>query len=328
MRFFFRFSFLFVLSGFNLVFPQSGKTITYVSDDNPSGYFQVFTVNEDGTGKKQITNMSGDCYFPRLSSDGKKVVFNTDGGIVYVVDDIENETPPEPYYVFTGEHGSFTNDDQTIVFNSDFEGVLTIYAIDIGDSEPYIISDLGYSNQQVVSKDDSKIVFSAFYQGGKDVILIDLDDSTDNNVYQISNNNNANLLPDISSDNMLITWASFNNNLQGTIYILKEGKEIPLSKGIESANRPKFSPNDKKIAFIAINDTKTKLYTMDVDGSNKKSYDVKGGNVANILWYDSDNILYDAENGSNYNIGILNVSSGNSKLLTSSGSSMHPFVNN
>jgi hypothetical protein len=67
---------------------------------------------------------------------------------------------------------------------------------------------------------------------------------------------------------------------------------------------------------------------MDIDGNSKKSFDIKGGNVANYLWIDSDNILYDAENGSNYNIGILNVSSGNSKLLTSNGSSMHPHVNN
>lgn len=317
-----------VFSGFNFLYSQSMKKITYVSDDNPSGYFQVFVMLEDGSSKKQITNVDSDCYFPKLSSDENKVVYNTDAGIIYYVDNINQEKPDEPKYVFSGEHASFTNNDQTIVFNSDHEGVLTIYAIDLTDSEPYIISDLGYSNQQVVSKDGTKIVFSAFYQGGKDVILIDLEDTTDNNIYQISNNNNANLLPDISSDNMLITWASFNNNLQGTILILKEGKEYPLSKGIESANRPKFSPDDKKISFIAIGDTKTKLYVMETDGSNKKSFDIKGGNVANYLWLDSENILYDAENGENYNIGILNVSSGTSKLLSNNGSSMHPHVNN
>ncbi|MFA5012903.1 MAG: hypothetical protein WC644_13260 [Ignavibacteria bacterium] len=317
-------SIIFVLSAFNIAFPQSGKLITYVSDDNPSGYFQVFVMNEDGSEKKQLSDMLDHCYFPSLSSDDKKVVFNTESGIIYYIDNIDQETPSQPIYVFTGEHASFANDDQTIIFNSDFEGVLTIYAIELGLSEPFIISDLGYSNQQLLSKDGTKIVFSSFYQGGKDVILIDFSDTTDNNVYKISNNNHANLFPDISSDNMLITWAAFDNNLQGTINILNDGNEIALSKGVESANRPKFSPDVKKIAFVAITDTKTKIYTMDIDGSNKKSFDIKGGNVANYQWLDSERIVYDAENGNEYNIGILDVTSGNSKILTNKNSSMHP----
>jgi Tol biopolymer transport system component len=165
-------------------------------------------------------------------------------------------------------------------------------------------------------------------QGGKDVMLIDLDDTTENNVYQISSNDNANLLPDISSDNQMIVWSSFNNNLQGTIHIYKGGKEIAISKGIESANRPKFSSDDKKIAFVAIGETKTKLYTMDIDGSGRKSYDIKGGSVANYMWIDSERILYDAEDGKNYDVGILYISTGKSELLTGQGSSMHPDILN
>lgn len=320
-------SIVFVLSAINIAFPQSGRLITYVSDDNPTGYFQVFVMNEDGSGKKQLSNMSDHCYFPSLSLDEKKVVFNTESGVIYYIDNIDQETPSEPYYVFTGERATFENEDEIIVFNSDFEGVLTIYAIEIGLSEPYIISDLGYSNQQKLSKDWTKIVFSSFYKGGKDVILIDFSDPTDDNIYKISNNNYANLFPDISSDNMLITWAAFDNNLNGTIYLLKDGNEIALSKGIESANRPKFSPDVKKISFISITDTKTKIYTMDIDGSNKNSFDIKGGNVANYQWLDSDRIVYDAENGQEYNIGILDLTTGSSKLLTSTNSSMHPHSN-
>jgi Tol biopolymer transport system component len=165
-------------------------------------------------------------------------------------------------------------------------------------------------------------------QGGKDVMLIDLDDTTENNVYQISNNDNANLLPDISSDNQMIVWSSFNNNLQGTIHIYKGGKESAISKGIVSSNRPKFSPDDKKIAFVEIGETKTKFHSMDLDGGTRKSYDIKGGSVANFMWIDSERILYDAEDGKNYDVGILNISTGKSELLTNKGSSMHPDILN
>lgn len=319
--------FLMVLSGYNIVLSQS-KKITYVSDDNSSGYYQVFVMNEDGSGKKQITDMSTDCYFPKWSPDGTKIVFYTEDGRIFYVGNIDTDKPDDPYFVFGGEHPSFATDGETIFFNSDFEGVLTIYAMGITEYEPIIVSTLGYSNQQVMSRDGSKIVFSAFYQGGKDVILIDLDDTTESNIYQLSNNDYANLLPDISSDNRMIVWAAFNNNLQGTIHIFKDGKETALSKGITSANRPKISPNDKKIGFVSIGDTKTKLYTMNIDGSNRNGYDLKGGNVANFMWLDNDRILYDAEDGKNYDVGILNIETGKNEILTSKGSSMHPDVLN
>ena len=316
---------LMVFTGYNIVLSQSNK-ITYVSDQNSSGYYQVFIMNEDGGDKKQLTDMSTDCFFPKWSPDGSKIVFNTEDGRIFFINNVNTNKPDEPYFVFGGEHPSFSTDNETIIFNSDYEGILTIYAMAYNESEPIIVSNIGYSNQQVLSRDGSKIVFSSFMQGGKDVMLIDLDDTTENNVYQISNNDNANLLPDISSDNLMIVWASFNNNLQGTIHTYKDGKERAISKGIESAHRPKFSPNDTKIAFVAIGDTKVKFYTMDLEGNNRKSYDVRGGSVANYMWIDNERILYDAEDGKNYDVGILNISTGKSELLTDKGSSMHPDI--
>lgn len=318
---------LMVLSAGNFVLSQSGK-IVYVSDDNKSGYYQVFVMNEDGSGKTQLTDMSADCFFPKWSPDGTKIVFNTEDGRIFYIADANTEKPADPYYVFNGEHPSYASDGETIFFNSDYEGGLTIYAMPPGEPEPFMISYLNYSNQQRFSADGSKMVFSAFFKNNKDIMLIDLDDTTDNNLYQISTSDNAELMPDISSDNYKIIWASFNNNLQGTIYIYDNGNEKALSKGIESANKPRFSPDDLTIAFLSITNTSVKLYTMDTDGGNKKSYDIKGGSVANYTWIDNERILYDAENGNNYQVGILNIATGKSELLTKNGSNMHPdFIN-
>jgi Tol biopolymer transport system component len=191
-----------------------------------------------------------------------------------------------------------------------------------------MVSYFGYSNQQVISRDGSKIVFSCFYEEGKDIILIDFDDNSNNNVYKISNNNNAKLRPDISSDNMMIVFASFNNNLEGTIHIYKDGKETALTKELESTDRPKFSPDDSKIAFVSVVGSTVKLYTMNIDGSDKQKYDVKGGNVGNYTWIDKERILYDAEDGKKYDVGILNIKTGKSELLTDKGSNMHPDILN
>ncbi|MCI0472127.1 MAG: hypothetical protein L0Y76_00915 [Ignavibacteria bacterium] len=319
--------FLILITGYGFVLSQT-KKIAYTSDDNQSGYYQVFIMNEDGSGKKQLTDMSADCFFPKWSPDANRIVFNTEDGRIFFVDNVNSEKPDDPYYIFSGVHPTFATDGESVFFNSDHDGTLTIYNIELKASEESMVSDYGYSNQQVISRDGSKIVFSCFYKEGKDVLLIDFDDTTPNNVYQISNNNNANLYPDISSDNMMVVFASFNNNLEGTIHIYKGGTETALSRGIESASRPKFSPDDSKIAFLSIGGSTVKLYTMNIDGSDRQGYDVKGGNVGNYIWIDKERILYDAEDGKKYDVGILNIKTGKSELLTDKGSNMHPDILN
>ncbi|MCU0372576.1 MAG: hypothetical protein MUE56_04970 [Ignavibacteria bacterium] len=319
--------FLFLMTGYGIVLSQT-KKIVYTSDDNQSGYYQVFIMNEDGSGKKQISDMSADCFFPKWSPDGNKVVFNTEDGRIFFIDNVNSEKPDDPYYVFSGIHPSFASDGESVFFNSDHDGTLTIYNIELKASEESMVSYFGYSNQHVISRDGSKIVFSCFYEEGKDIILIDFDDNSNNNVYKISNNNNANLRPDISSDNMMIVFASFNNNLEGTIHIYKDGKETALTKELESTDRPKFSPDDSKIAFVSVVGSTVKLYTMNIDGSDKQKYDVKGGNVGNYTWIDKERILYDAEDGKKYDVGILNIKTGKSELLTEKGSNMHPDILN
>jgi hypothetical protein len=55
---------------------------------------------------------------------------------------------------------------------------------------------------------------------------------------------------------------------------------------------------------------------------------VRGGNVGSYVWIDKERILYDAENGSNYSVGILNIKTGKSEQITNTGSSMHPDILN
>ncbi len=317
---------------FSLVFSaisysQNGKKIVYVSDDNPSGTFQVYTMNEDGSNKKRLTDMADDCLYPRWSRDGTKIVFNTEGDRLFYIDNANTENPDEPRYICEGNHGCFSEDNSEIFFNSDVDGALTIYLKELTNSEePYIISLEGYSNQQVLSEDGSKLVFSAFYNGKKEILLIDLEDTTDANLYIISDNDDSNLYPDISSDNKKIVWASFDNNLKGTIKIFSKSKETALTKGMPSSNIPKFSPDNSKIAFLVIENTTVKLYTMNEDGSNKEYHSIKGGNIARYKWIDNNRIIYDAEDGSSYKIGIVDIKTGKSELLTSKGSCMLPDI--
>jgi Tol biopolymer transport system component len=316
----------FILLIFNIAKSQTGSKIVYCSDNTKSNYFQIFTMNDDGSSKKQITDLPANCSHPRWSHDGTKIVFQTDDDRIFMIVNADTDTPEEPLFIFGGNNPSFAADNEQIIFNSDHDGALSIYIIDPVEGEAYLISTIGYSNQQCISKSGKYLVYSAFYNDNKCVMMTDLEDTTDENTFQINVNDNANLVPDISSDANMIVYAGFNSQLNGTIYIFDNGKESALTKGITSCNLPKFSPNDSKIGFLSIGANTVKLYTMNRDGSNKEALTTKGGNVGTYRWIDNDRIIYDAENGNEYQIGIVSVSTGKSTLLTSQGNSLHPDV--
>jgi Tol biopolymer transport system component len=301
---------------------QNTNRIAYASNQTSTQILQIFTMNLDGSDKKQLTNLPTNCMYPKWSPDGKQIVFNTDDNSIYIIKDANLAS--DPVFLFNGNNPVFTSEGNEIVFNSEYQGVLSIYVMDIEETEPVLISHGNYSNQQVISPAGNKLVYSGFYEGAKCVLFADLEDTTESYLKKISKNDDANLEPDMNADASEFVYASFNNQLKGTIIYNKDGREIPLSKGIPSANRPKFSPDASKIAFVGVFDMAVKLYTMNKDGSDRKLLAIKGGNTGTFQWLDNDRILYDAEDGKSYSVGIINVNSGECTVLAGEGYNLHP----
>ena len=248
---------------------QDSKKIAYSSTNSANGFLQIFSMDTNGTNNKQLTRMKTNCYNPKWSPDGKSIVFQTDNEELYLIKNVDS-TEFDPFYLYKGSNPIFTHDGQNIIFNSEYKGYLSIYYMQPDDIEPSTFELDGYSNQQVLSKDDSKMIFSSFDMGSKSVFLMDLNPSndTDDIIFQISENTNSNLEPDISSDNNMFAYASFNSELKGTIYVNIDGKEKPITKG-SSWTKPKFSPDDSKLACLNITDEENvKLFVMDLDGGN------------------------------------------------------------
>lgn len=303
------------------------KKIAYCSNQTESGFLQIFTMNEDGSDKKQLTDIKENCMKPKWSPDGKQIVFYTDREYIYLIRNAETASPSaDPFYLYNGINPSFLPDGQQIMYNSENDEVLSIFVIDTAafGAEPYMVSDGGYSNMQVLSSDGSKLVFSAFNDGTKAVMIADLNDTTDNYITKISKNNDANLEPDISSDGRKFVYSSFDNNLKGTIRINESGNETALTKGMASSNVPRFSPDGNKIAFVVIGENSVSLYVMNSDGSGKKDLQISGGNVGTFEWIDNETIVYDAGSESKLNIGIIDVDSGNSEVIASGGFNLQP----
>lgn len=174
--------------------------ITYVSSDNSTGLLQVFTMNVDGSSKRQITNVPFNCMFPRWSPDGNKIVFRTDDGRIYMVDNVLSDNASEPLFVFGGDNPVFSHSGDEIIFSGDHAGVTTLYIMKPTDPDAEPISPIDFSTQQVISNDGRYIVFSGFDEGSKCIFRMDVDDESDDYISKISVNGNANLEPDISRD--------------------------------------------------------------------------------------------------------------------------------
>jgi TolB protein len=67
-------------------FPGTNGKIVFISKrttgtgvDNPTGDSEIFTINPDGTGLKQLTTNTGDDREPTLSPDGQKIAYTSQG---------------------------------------------------------------------------------------------------------------------------------------------------------------------------------------------------------------------------------------------------------
>jgi TolB protein len=301
------------------------KKIVYCSNQNSTGKLQVFMMNEDGSNKTQLTSLPYNCVNPKFSPDGVQIVFSTKPGHIYLIRNIYDAPNIRPYYLWSGYHPFFSADGNHVIFNDEFQRILSVMIIDTNGIEPGMISDGNYSNMPRLSPDGKNLVYSAMYDGSKTILVADMNDTTDNYISRVSINSNANIEPDISIDGKYV-YASFDNNLNGTILLYDKGREIALTKDLVSTNTPRFSPNGRKIAFVAIAGESVKLYTMNSDGSSKKLIPVQGGNVNVFHWIDDERILFDVESSTSGSIGIVNISTGNVQILASGGVNLHPHM--
>jgi len=315
-----------ILITFSSTFAQN-KKIAYCSNQGTSEFLQVFTMNDDGTNKKQLTNLEENCMRPKFSPDGKQIVFYSDKGFVYLIRDVDNPDLNRTFLVWDGMYPTFMPDGNEIMFNSeDDDDVLSIYVIDTAEigAKPQIVTDGSYANQQILSSDGKTLAYSSFAGGTKAIMVANLEDESDNYISQASVNNDANLEPDFSSEGNMLVYASFDSNLNGTIRILIDGNESAISKGITSANVPRFSPDGKTIAFAVITGSNVDLYTMSPDGSNRRNLNISGGDLGTFQWVNNDTIVYDAGSDTRLSVGLVDVGSGSSEILAEGGFNLHP----
>lgn len=295
--------------------------IAFSSDATPNDKQQIFIMDSNGDGVKEVCFKDLDCYNPRFSPDGRKIVFcatNIVSDFIYMVDLDDSSTFGFPKFVDGGTDPVFSPDGKYLMYRSEKNDNNAIYILDIAADDSYPISDGSLSTHAEFSPDGNKVIYSSSMDENFDLVVLDLNDTTDNAQKTIANTKDAELYGTFSPDGKNIAYASFDINYRGTVHVCNlYGKDnIVISKGGSSYN-PKFSPDGKKIAFVSDKTGNFEIYTCDLDGSALNQLTSKKGNTIEFDWsYDSKKIVYESISESVSSINVIDVDSGKSDNLT------------
>src|SRR6266542_4379431 len=110
------------------------KLIAFSSDATKNDKQQIFIMDEDGEHVKQVANMNLDCYTPRFSPDGKKIVFvatNRVSDYLYMIDLNDSNTFRFPVFITGGTDPVFSPDSRYLLYRSEKNMNNAIYLTDL-----------------------------------------------------------------------------------------------------------------------------------------------------------------------------------------------------
>jgi Tol biopolymer transport system component len=283
---------------FVMLVPTSGQAadkgrIVFVSDR--SGSWQIYTMNPDGTDQVQVTNLAptdDDGLAPTISPDGRKILFNYNGGEgpdLYVIN-----LDGTGLQALTGDHGSlfghWSPSGKKIAFatvSTRGTGVIAVMPADGTGKRKILTTDLWESVAPIYTPDGKQIVFQSQMGGYVSAVWIMNNDgshqrrltapalkgaasSVSPDGKHILLLNNLNSPPALPNENFVM-------NLNGSGL-----KRIAPLSGFHHDLWATYSPDGQKISFVSdrfSNDITEFTYgTFDI-----LTMDADGGNIVDIL---------------------------------------------
>jgi len=138
--------------------PDGDKIVFYSDRINPS---QIFIINKDGSGLKQITNTTGidENRYPTWFPDGKKIIYTgqRSASIFIFIANLDGIIEQQIYSSLSPLQGSISPDGNYVIFNVEF-GYLSRMNINTGLFENVTTNPFNSGNSW--SPDGSQIAFS------------------------------------------------------------------------------------------------------------------------------------------------------------------------
>lgn len=234
-------------TGLRPAWSPDGRKLAFARHDpwNLSGDLEIWTMNADGSGARQLTANAVDDDFPAWSADGTKIVFRRTDRQTGLVADL---------YVMGAD----------------------------GTGEAPLVDSPGIDGWPSWSPDGTTIGFSSNRTGTFEIYTISPDGT---GLRQVTTNAVQDYMGDWSPDGKWIVFHRNDVVLpQRDIWKMRSGggDERRLTDHPEDDWYPAWSPDGKQIAFATYRDngTTSEIYTMDADGrsqSNRTPSSISGG---------------------------------------------------
>ncbi|HMG76526.1 MAG TPA: hypothetical protein VK582_23825 [Pyrinomonadaceae bacterium] len=231
--------------------PKFNGKIAFVSSRNgPAG--EIYVMNPDGSGQRNITNSPASETRPAFSPDGKKIAFVKD---------------------FKG----------IFVMNPDGSGQTQILD-GVGAGFSSITSFPNWS------PDGKKLVFNGVIKGspnGADIYVINADGT---GLTQLTTDPADDSSPAWSPDGTKIAFSSIRDRVPGEvnyeIYVMNAdgSNQTRITNNTKFDHSPNWSPDGTRIAFTSRRDDNFEVYLMNADGSNQTRLTFDGEQDSDAKW--------------------------------------------
>ncbi len=259
---------------------------------------EVYVMNMDGSGEREITSNRGHTWGPRFMPDGTGLVYSSTAPGEHTIHDAEGGgltgTGNHDVYVaeFKGDSAanlqtvsannitagytswdngwSWSPDGKWIAFTSDRAGNWEIYKMTPdGKTIVRLTENPAQDGWPFWTPDGQHILFSSNRSGQSEIFMMNADGS---NVVQLTNiPDRTNLYPAVSPDGTKVVFSSQLTSVnEGDIYIMNiDGTDQRrLTSTVALNNIPSFCPDNEHIVYESDQDGNANIYVMNEDGSN------------------------------------------------------------
>lgn len=234
-------------------------------------YWQIWTMDLDGSNKKQLTSSNVDKRSPSFSSDGQKIAYTTNEGELWVMESDGTNNTHVPLTVSAREP-KWCFDDTKIIFTS-YRG---LYFLD--DSDIWTVNIDGSGLEKIIRRPSLQFL-PTVSQDNKEILFVDVLEISSHEIFsynlerddfrQITSNSYHDTAPVFSPDSQQIVYACDKDG-QYDIWIMDRFGQDPTNLTNHPAfdSSPLFTSDGKTIFFLSDRKNGTQIWRMDINGEN------------------------------------------------------------
>ncbi len=243
--------------------------IAYV--DNSTGYKEIYVSDIDGHNIEQITNDRGISLFPRLSPDGKRLLYcsyKKGGPMLYMKDIISGSEKDISSRKGLNIGASWSPDGKRIALTMSEKDNPDIFIIDLnGNIIERVTNYWGIDVSPVFSPDGTRIAFVSNRSGSPQIYIKELESGL---IRRLTFNGRYNTSPSWSKSGR-IAYAGMKNGKFDIYTIDPDGSNLRmLTSGPGNNEDPCWSPEGRYLFFSSNRTGKYRIYIMTSNGKNQR----------------------------------------------------------